>query len=174
MNPAKRFIRVFVLPLIVTATLLFAQCNQSNQPNTNQDTTDSAFARQQTEFQLLRLDLEHLLDPQTQRIKLHGLPINDTAEAIIYWNSTSGNTYVDPYGLPIPETESKYQLWHTDKAGKSTSLGLIKRSTTKHELQRMHNLAEGYQFSITIEPEAGNSYPRLEKMIVSSYPIPQL
>lgn len=122
----------------------------------------------------LRLELENtrtefmdiaanLSDPNTQKIVLKGQPVVPDAEALVYWNTKTQRTYINPYALPELDEAHQYQLWVLVD-GKPLDAGLL--NNNDNSLQPTKNIAAADAFAITVEPMGGSQTPTLEKLYV--------
>ena len=122
----------------------------------------------------LRLELENtrtefmdiaanLSDPNTQKIVLKGQPVVPDAEALVYWNTKTQRTYINPYALPELDEAHQYQLWVLVD-GKPLDAGLL--NNNDNSLQPTKNIAAADAFAITVEPTGGSQTPTLEKLYV--------
>lgn len=164
----RKAIQLLSFLLFLSLLAIFYLIIKPTDKKVDSDASSTEVTVWETNINQLKQDINHLIDQHTNQQQLLGLPINDTARATVYSNEKTRALYVDPYGLPVPETGYRYQLWQFDSLSIFTNLGLINRTHLGHELQRMTDADPATTFGITIEPESGSSAPRLEKMIVVS------
>ncbi|MEK6478586.1 anti-sigma factor [Catalinimonas sp. 4WD22] len=121
------------------------------------------------EYQALRSDFEQLQEqqgimtnPSFTQVRLNGTESFPSAYAVVYWNSESENVYLNPAGLPAPESGKQYQLWAIVD-GQPQSAGIF---DLQNQLVDMQQIGNASAFAITLEPEGGSENPTLEAMYV--------
>ncbi|WPP52381.1 anti-sigma factor [Catalinimonas niigatensis] len=121
------------------------------------------------EYQALRSDYEQLqeqqdifADPGLTQVKLKGTEVYRSAYAVVYWNPESEVVYLNPSGLPAPESGKQYQLWAIVD-GKPQNAGIFDQQGNLINMQEISNASA---FAITLEPEGGSENPTLEAMYV--------
>lgn len=103
-------------------------------------------------------------NPESQKVLLHGLPISPGSKAIIYWDKTSGTTYLKPVDMPVIAANEQFQLWAIVN-GKPIDLGVVAKDTDSTFFQ-MKQVENASAFAITLEPLGGRPSPAMDKMYV--------
>lgn len=103
-------------------------------------------------------------DTAYAKVNMQGLEIAPNAYAVVYWNNTSENVYLNSSGLPPPATDKQYQLWAIVD-GKPVDAGVFD-ITTGTSLTKMQNIRNASAFAVTLEPKGGSESPTLEAMYV--------
>lgn len=121
------------------------------------------------EYQALRSDYERLQEqqeifasPNFTQVKLNGINDFSSSYAVVYWNAKSEEVYLNPSGLPTPESGKQYQLWAIVD-GQPQSAGVF---DLQNQLLDMRQIQNASAFAITLEPEGGSENPTLEAMYV--------
>ncbi len=121
------------------------------------------------EYQALRSDYEQLqgqqeifANPSFTQVKLNAIDTSSSYYAVIYWNAESEEVYLNPAGLPAPESGKQYQLWAIVD-GKPQNAGIFDIENQLLDMQQIQNASA---FAITLEPEGGSENPTMEAMYV--------
>lgn len=96
------------------------------------------------------------------------VPLNPTSEegqenALVFWDSSNQNVYLNPDQLPAVNEDQQYQLWAL-KDGQPIDLGIVLKGD--RGFQQMKSTAEADAFAITVEPLGGSEQPTLEQLKV--------
>lgn len=100
--------------------------------------------------------------PESKKILLNGLPISPDSKAVVYWNKTTGDTYINASTLPKVATERQFQLWAIVN-GKPVDLGVIAFDTGFSAMKQIQNATA---FAVTLEPRGGSASPTMDQMYV--------
>jgi anti-sigma-K factor RskA len=115
-----------------------------------------------TEKEKISNELAVASQPENKKILLSGLPIAPHAQAVVYWNKTTGATYLNARALPGASTDKQFQLWAIVK-GKPFNLGVIDADTGFSIMKQVENATA---FAITLEPKGGSASPTLNQIYV--------
>ena len=91
------------------------------------------------------------------------------AQAIVYWNTTTQNVWVDATALPTPPEGKVYQLWWMESLDPLTPYdagtldGFI---NNEDKFFAAKPTDRAIAFAITLEPEGGSESPTLEELYV--------
>lgn len=156
--------------LLVLATVLAIYYRQQWQSTESE--LENYLAENQNlsqEYQALRSDYEQLQNqqdifasPSLTQVKLNGTDLSPSAYALVYWNRESEEVYLNPVGLPAPESGKQYQLWAIVD-GQPQNAGIF---DLQNQLLDMQQIGNASAFAITLEPEGGSENPTLEAMYV--------
>lgn len=118
-----------------------------------------------TTYERTKSDLAVTTSPQYKVLSMKGLPIAPAAEADIYWNGESRETYLLVKNLPQPEADKQYQLWAIVD-GKPVDAGVFDVSDQKGILLKMKDIGNAQAFAVTLEPRGGSVNPTMDQMYV--------
>ncbi len=104
------------------------------------------------------------VNPSFNRVDLKGLDISPDAAAVIYWNQTSNEVYLNASGMPQPDAAKQYQLWAIVE-GKPVDAGVFDIDSPAN-LTKMRNITNASAFAVTLEPKGGSKSPTLDAMYV--------
>ena len=110
----------------------------------------------------LKKDLTIALDSGTHIVPLKGLPLSPTASAVVLWNVTSNDVFIDVKNLPAPPSDKQYQLWALHN-GKPIDAGIFDVSDSTN-LQRVKNIEAAEAFAVTLEKKGGSPSPTMDAM----------
>jgi anti-sigma-K factor RskA len=170
LKPVVRFAAAASVALIVglagTTAYFYSQLNQANTQLALLKQEQTVMAQQTkyvtTENQLFKNQLAVITNPANQQVVLKGLPIAPTANAVVYWNKTSGSAYINCAGLPQVAENEQFQLWAIVD-GKPVDMGVLSKDCS---ITEMKNVQGAVAFAITLEPLGGKPSPTMEKMYV--------
>jgi anti-sigma-K factor RskA len=100
--------------------------------------------------------------PNSQTIRLAGLDLAPEGQAIISWDTESGQIALMQLDLPIPATEFQYQLWAIID-GQPVDAGVLTASGPQM-MKRIQG--QPAAFAITLEQAGGSPIPTLNRMYV--------
>ena len=110
-------------------------------------------------------DLAIATNPEFKQIPMKGLPIAPASLAVVYWNPSTKEAFVDSKGLPTPQEGKQYQLWALVD-GKPVDAGVFDASVDRNALQKVKLVADAQAFAVTLEPKGGSASPTLDQMYV--------
>jgi anti-sigma-K factor RskA len=113
-------------------------------------------------------ELAVALKPGNRKLAL--LPVGNgmvppETRAVVYWDTTSGATYVSIANLPVIPANKQYQLWAKLTNNQIVSLGVISKDSTFAAQKQVQN---AMVFCITLEDLGGKPVPTEKMMIVWS------
>lgn len=114
------------------------------------------------ESNIIKGELAVAMKPENKKITLPGLAIHPDANAVIYWNTKTGSTYINSENLPVASSDKQYQLWAIVD-GKPVDLGVISKDSTFSTMKHIENATA---FAITLEPLGGKPSPTMEALYV--------
>ncbi|GHA79139.1 anti-sigma factor [Pontibacter akesuensis] len=123
----------------------------------NFNTVSQRVAQQERLVRLLR-------DENYRPVKLQGVEAHPEANAIVYWNPSQQNVFIDQGQLPAPPAGRQYQLWAL-LDGKPIDAGMLQQDAQAN-LQQMKQVGAAQAFAITLEPEGGSVNPTMEQLYV--------
>lgn len=116
-------------------------------------------------IQRLQEQLNILKDPAYQAVYLRGTDKAPNSEAIVYFNTTGGKTYLDIGSLPTIPSHKDYQLW-TIVDGTPIDIGVVNLTTAAGGLIEVPHILNPQAFAVTLETKGGNPAPNLEELYV--------
>ncbi|MEQ9303580.1 MAG: anti-sigma factor [Marinoscillum sp.] len=111
----------------------------------------------------IRQDLAVLVSPEFSRIILNGTDNAQDAKAVIYWNPTEEEVYLNSANLAALGTGQQYQLWALID-GEPVDAGVF--DADEGTFQIMKNIAKADAFAVTIEQQGGAESPSISTMQV--------
>lgn len=111
----------------------------------------------------IRNDLAVLVNPEFSRIILSGTDHARESLAVIYWNPTQEEVYLNSANLAALPQNQQYQLWALID-GVPVDAGVF--DATDGTFQIMKNIAKADAFAVTIEEAGGAESPTLSTMQV--------
>lgn len=110
-------------------------------------------------------DMAILTHPDVAKVMMKGVAQSPQSMAMVYWNKTSKEVYLEIKNLPEPEAGKQYQLWAIVE-GKPVDAGMITLSAGDSSLHKMKDFETAQAFAITLEKEGGSPAPTLTAMYV--------
>ena len=104
-----------------------------------------------------------LSNPDILTVPLKGVEKHPDSKAIVYWDKTSKNVYLNAEDLPKTPSGMQYQLWAIVD-GKPVSAGIY--SEEKNTRIILSNIPKAQAFAITLEKQGGSESPTMENMVV--------
>lgn len=104
-----------------------------------------------------------LSNPNILTVPLKGVEKYPDSKAIVYWDQTSKNVYLNAENLPKAPEGMQYQLWALVD-GKPVSAGMY--SAEKDTREILANIPKAQAFAITLEKQGGSASPTMENMFV--------
>lgn len=101
-----------------------------------------------------------ITDTATTKIVLKGLPISPDAAALVFWNKSTKEVFLDVKSLPIPQEGMQYQLWALDN-GVPIDAGVFDL-LEMGSLQKLKSINNAQAFAVTLEKSGGSLVPTLE------------
>lgn len=101
-----------------------------------------------------------ITDTATTKVVLKGLPISPNATALVFWNKSTKEVFLDVKSLPIPPEGMQYQLWALDK-GVPIDAGVFDLAEMG-SLQKLKSINNAQAFAVTLEKAGGSPTPTLE------------
>lgn len=115
------------------------------------------------EMSTIRQELAVLVSPEFSRIILHGTDNAQLAKAVIYWNPTKEEVYLNSANMAALPQSQQYQLWALID-GKPVDAGVF--NAKEGQFQIMKNIAQADAFAVTVEIKGGSDSPTLSTMQV--------
>lgn len=110
--------------------------------------------------------LDIMRNPENRVVKMAGQAISPTSVAVVYWDTITGKTFIDPATLPVPPQGQQYQLWAI-AGGKPVDAGVFDVTQDKKGLQAVKAVNAAEMFAVTLEPAGGSVSPTLANMYVA-------
>lgn len=104
-----------------------------------------------------------LADPSYKTIPMKGLAPAPNAEAVVFWNPSSEEVYLNVGSLPPAPAGKQYQLWAIVE-GEPVDAGVF--DVSGEALKRMKEIQNASAFAVTLEPTGGSISPTLDQMYV--------
>jgi len=134
----------------------------ANLQSQNTELTDNV--RQVTnQVDNMRQDLSVLIDPAFKRVILNTTDQSIVRQAVIYFDPSEQQVYLNTSTLPKLTEDQQYQLWALID-GQPVDSGVSE--LRKDEFQLMNSFEQVDAFAVTIEPKGGSTSPTLESMQV--------
>lgn len=111
----------------------------------------------------IRQDLAVLVSPEFSRIILNGTDNAKNAKAVIYWNPSEEEVYLNSANMGTLAQNQQYQLWALID-GVPVDAGVF--DADEGTFQIMKNIAQADAFAVTIEQSGGAESPTLSTMQV--------
>lgn len=122
------------------------------------DEKDGTIQRLQEQINVLR-------NPAYRPIYLKGTDKAPDTEAIVYFNTTDGKTYLDIGSLPTTPSDKDYQLWAIVD-GAPTDMGVFDLTAASGGLVEVPHILNPQAFAVTLETKGGNPAPNLDELYV--------
>ena len=116
-------------------------------------------------IQRLQEQLNVLKNPAYQAILLKGTDKAPNSEAIVYFNTADGKTYLDIGSLPTAPSDKDYQLWAIVD-GTPSDMGVIDLAVATGDLIEVPHIVNPQAFAVTLETKGGNPTPNLDELYV--------
>ena len=116
-----------------------------------------------SELESVRKDLQVLIQPEYQRVVMKGTENAPLAQAVVYWDPSNNEVFLNSSTLPALSADEQYQLWALVD-GVPTDAGIF--DANQLDFQKMKEIAKADAFAVTIEPRGGSKTPSLEKLQV--------
>ncbi len=104
-----------------------------------------------------------LKDSLTKKVILKGQPVSPASQALVFWNTKSGEVFLNIDQLPPPPADKQYQLWAI-REGKPVDAGIF--DWEKGRLLKMKDISAAQAFAVTLEQKGGNTVPNLEALYI--------
>lgn len=153
------------------ASILFLLSVSSNiywinsQKNTNAEIANlqSNISEQNLALQKADQKWKMIADPNMQAVALNGVGKHPDVKAVVFWDKTSKQVYLNAANLPKAPEGMQYQLWAIAD-GKPISAGLY--TPEKDSETPLAVIASAQNFAITLEKTGGSEQPTMENMYV--------
>lgn len=99
-------------------------------------------------------------DTATTKVIMKGLPISPSSVALVFWNKSTKEVFLDVKSLPIPPEGMQYQLWALDN-GVPIDAGVFDLATAG-SMQKLKSINSAQAFAVTLEKVGGSATPTLE------------
>jgi anti-sigma-K factor RskA len=121
--------------------------------------------KREASLEILGQKLALLENPDVALVVLKGTPKIPNALANVYWNKTSGETYLDLATLPNAPEGKQYQLWAIVD-GKPVDAGVFDAAIAGKTVLKMKTSLKPTVFAVTIENAGGSESPTLDQMVL--------
>lgn len=118
-----------------------------------------------TKLETTSKEMAILKQPGNKMVTLKGSKIAPDAMAMIYWNNSTADVYVNVANLPAPPSGMQYQLWAIVD-GKPVDAGMLPVDMETGTLQKMKSFSSAQAFGITLEKKGGSESPTMEALYV--------
>lgn len=119
--------------------------------------------RTSQELDEVKSNLSVLISPEFSRIVLNGTANAPDAKAVIYWNASEQEVFLNAYSLAELPEGKQYQLWALVD-GQPIDAGVF--DPTGDTFRKMKLIAKADAFAVTIEQTGGSATPALETLQV--------
>lgn len=99
-------------------------------------------------------------DTATTKVVMKGLPISPSSVALVFWNKSTKEVFLDVKSLPVPPEGMQYQLWALDN-GVPIDAGIFDLATAGN-MQKLKSINNAQAFAVTLEKVGGSPTPTLE------------
>ncbi len=134
--------------------------------------TESAFVSLQQQQQLSlanqqRTDeaLSILMKPTTKMVVLDGVGSHLNNKAMLYWDNSNGDVFLNLNSMPKAPKGKQYQLWAIVD-GKPVDAGMYD-PISEAPIHKMKTITRAEMFAITIEQKGGSASPTMDQMVVA-------
>ncbi|MBY5958397.1 anti-sigma factor [Membranicola marinus] len=162
---------------IAASILLIVSCGLLYFLITLEDDYESEIESQRTNITTLQDKLDNLShelanqqdqlailsSPSILKIPLAAANEEEQGNALVFWDASDQNVYLDPSQLPSVDDDQQYQLWAL-KDNQPIDLGTVLKGDIG--FQQMKKATEADAFAITLEPLGGSEQPTLEQLKV--------
>ena len=114
------------------------------------------------QIEQVKQELAIAKNPNYRHITLASTDSTKQQSALVFWNPTSQEVYLEMGLLPTLPSDKQYQLWAIID-GKPSDMGVFE---TVANLQKMKVAKNVQAFAVTIEPKGGSKEPTLTAMVV--------
>lgn len=114
------------------------------------------------QIEQVKQELAITKNPNYRHITLASTDSTKQQSALVFWNPTSQEVYLEMGLLPTLPSDKQYQLWAIID-GKPSDMGVFE---TVANLQKMKVAKNVQAFAVTIEPKGGSKEPTLTAMVV--------
>lgn len=104
-----------------------------------------------------------LTDPSFTPVSMKGLDPAPEAQAVVFWNPSSAEVYLNAGSLPPAPAGKQYQLWAIVD-GEPVDAGIF--DVSGEILTRMKEIKNASAFAVTLEPAGGSTSPTMDQMYV--------
>lgn len=123
------------------------------------------YNRVNQQFERAQNELNIVSSPEYNIVKMEGLPLSPESQAIIYWNESTQDVYLNVKQLPAPPQDKQYQLWAIVD-GAPVDAGVFELAEGEDGLLKMKSIANASAFAVTLEPRGGLPAPTMDAMFV--------
>lgn len=99
-------------------------------------------------------------DTSTTKVIMKGLPISPSSVALVFWNKSTKEVFLNVKSLPVPPAGMQYQLWALDN-GVPVDAGVFNLAEAGY-LQKLKSVNSAQAFAVTLEKAGGSPTPTLE------------
>lgn len=117
---------------------------------------DIALQKMQQKWQMLS-------HPDMQMVKLKGVEKHPDSKAVVFWDKSTKEVYLNAESLPKAPAGMQYQLWAIAD-GKPVSAGMY--TEDKDSKIALSHIDKAQAFAITLEKQGGSEAPTMENMYV--------
>jgi anti-sigma-K factor RskA len=148
---------------IAASVLLFATTCILGYTLWQKTTQNNALLTENTrKMEQIQQELAISKNPNYHHITLASIDTTKQQSALVFWNPTSQEVYLEMGLLPALPADKQYQLWAIIE-GKPSDMGVFDAVAN---LQKMKVAKNVQAFAITIEPKGGSKAPTLTAMVV--------
>ncbi len=105
-------------------------------------------------------------NPDFAQISLAETETSPGQYALVFWNPTTGEVYLDAAGLSATDPTQQYQLWAL-QGEKPVSMGVFDSNEEYFSvLEKMETIRQADAFAVTLEPRGGSRQPTLSALQV--------
>lgn len=109
--------------------------------------------------------LDKVNAPGNTSVTIEGTPNAPGALAVVHWNTTSENTFLEIRNLTPPPPGKQYQLWAI-VGGIPADMGVFDISADALALTEVPYIDNPQAFAVTLENEGGSRTPTLDQMVL--------
>lgn len=122
-------------------------------------TADSVMTIMEQQMTAARNELAILKSPSMKTIELKGMEAAPDAKAMVYANTTTGDSYLEIMNLPAAPEGMQYQFWGIVD-GKPVDAGMIPLEGDTAGIHPMKTIPNAVAYAISLEPKGGSQQPQ--------------
>lgn len=114
-------------------------------------------------LQKMNQKMDMFTNPDMKTVVLKGVEKHPDSKAMVFWNKTTKNVYLNAESLPKAPEGMQYQLWAIAD-GQPVSAGMY--TEQKDSKTALATIPKAQAFAITLEKKGGSELPTMENMYV--------
>lgn len=129
--------------------------------------SDSMMTLMEQQVTAARNELAILKSPSMKSIELKGMEVAPDAKAMVYANTSNGDSYLEIMNLPAAPDGMQYQFWGIVD-GKPVDAGMIPLEGDIAGIHPMKTVPHAAAYAISLEPKGGSQQPQGEIYVMGN------